>query len=299
MPFRYNGLVRPLECAPAPCRRLLVAHEVVQGWIDGTLTALQPSEIRSLAVFSRQGQNTSTFHYGLPASPARPPGADPGARALSTPLYPSYSSFATRIARRGAPSSAPSPQNNTYHMSSRCESHTCKANTETCCAWPRARSLGCTPRRMARPRFGAVRRAGAALVLVAALLAAEAAHAAAPRHGSRHPPLQQQQVGQTRCRTRPATNTRCTPLRTGAAYRDGSGAKHAEELARGGRSCVIANATTCALPVWWALARPPRLRLVGPRPVSRPQPQHLADDQQPLQAAKRPTDLAPLGSYRY
>ena len=35
VPFRYNGLGRPLECAPAPRRRLLVAQDVVQGWIDG------------------------------------------------------------------------------------------------------------------------------------------------------------------------------------------------------------------------------------------------------------------------
>ena len=76
-----------------------------------------------------KGQTLVLFITSMPASPARPPGAALGARALATRLYPTFSSTATRIARRGATRNALSPPqtaNSTYHsvnfcMSSRCE----------------------------------------------------------------------------------------------------------------------------------------------------------------------------------
>ena len=50
-----------------------------------------------------------SFHYEYVGLPARPPGAALGARALATRLYPTFSSTATRIARRGATRNALSP----------------------------------------------------------------------------------------------------------------------------------------------------------------------------------------------
>ena len=133
MPFRYNGLVHvpepdTMRALPHGGNRRRLAHGARR--LVAGKSATSATRARRETQWERaKGQTLVLFITSTPASPARPPGAALGARALATRLYPTFSSTATRIARRGATRNALSPPqtaNSTYHsvnfcMSSRCE----------------------------------------------------------------------------------------------------------------------------------------------------------------------------------
>ena len=120
MPFRYNGLVHvpepdTMRALPHGGNRRRLAHGARR--LVAGKSATSATRARRETQWERaKGQTlvlfiTSKLHFtsSMPASPARPPGAALGARALATRLYPTFSSTATRIARRGATRNALSP----------------------------------------------------------------------------------------------------------------------------------------------------------------------------------------------
>ena len=113
MPFRYNGLVHvpepdTMRALPHGGNRRRLAHGARR--LVAGKSATSATRARRETQWERaKGQTLVLFITSMPASPARPPGAALGARALATRLYPTFSSTATRIARRGATRNALSP----------------------------------------------------------------------------------------------------------------------------------------------------------------------------------------------